>query len=424
MLSLRSIIMIFLLLAMQPMAMPSLMSANYTRPSTQVSSLANENIVSTVDFVGTAVEMESTGIPSFSLAEFIMSIDYELVKAFAQDFSKKYEAFAEAFTDAMSAIFEFFSMEYNAYKQSINYESINAFAQLLNEKYEAFAEAFTDAMSAIFEFFSMEYNAYKQSINYESTNAFAQVLNEKYEGFAQAFTDAMSAIFEFFSMEYNAYKQSINYESTNAFAQDFNKKYEGFAQAFTDAMSAISAIFECEAFHHSIDDESVMSLAELLNEQYEAYAQAAFTAMYSKLELFIQKLEAYNQESHVEYQRVYKKLEDVASDLLAAAPAWPSLLDPEFIVRDVFDGMQSYTTKDPFVPAPLPPLPSLEDAQSIAAMEVVLDSSITFGAIVIALLLVATVTTIIYASSVIDRELISMEDLSIVLETPCLSMTD
>ncbi|CAJ1968724.1 unnamed protein product [Cylindrotheca closterium] len=306
MLSLPSIIMIFLLLAMQPMAMPSLMSANYTRPSTQVSSLANENIVSTVDFFGTTVEMESTGIPSFSLAEFILSIDYESVKAFAQDFSKKYEAFAETFTDAMSVIFEFFSIEYN----------------------------------------------------------------------------------------YNAYKQSINYESIKAYAQDLNEKYEG------------------------------LSLAELLNEQYKAYAQAAFTAMHSKIELFIQKLEAYNQESHVEYQRVYKKLEYVASDLLAAAPAWPSILDPEFIVRDVFDGMESYTTKDPFVPAPLPPLLSLEDAQSIAAMEVVLDSSTTFGSIAIALLLVATVTTIIYASSVIDRELISMEDLSIVLETPCLSMTD
>ncbi|CAJ1959660.1 unnamed protein product [Cylindrotheca closterium] len=326
MLSLRSIIMIFLLLAMQPMAMPSLMSANYTRPSIQVYSLANEDIVSTVDFVGTTVEMESTGVPSFSLAEFIMSIDYESVKAFAQDFSKKYEAFAEAFTDAMSAIFEFFSMEYNAYKQSINYESIKAFAQDFIEKYEAFIQAFTNAMSAIFEY---------------------------------------------------------------------------------------------EAFHQPIDYESVMSSTE-------AYIQEVSTAMFSKIELVIQKFEAYNQEFQVEYHRVYKKkLENFATDLLiAAAPAWPSLLDPEFIVRDVFDRVESYTTKDPIVPAPAPPLLSLEDAQSIAAMEVVLDSSTTFGAMVIALLLVATLTTVIYASSVIDRELISMEDLSIVLETPCLSMTD
>ncbi|CAJ1954855.1 unnamed protein product [Cylindrotheca closterium] len=260
MLSLRSIIMIFLLLAMQPMAMPSLMSGNYTRPSIQVYSLGNENIVSTVDFVGTTVEMESTGVPSFSLPEFIMSIDYESVKAFAQDFSKKYEASAEAFTDALSAIVEFFSMEYNAYKQSINYESIKAFAQYFNEKYEAFTQAFTDAMSAIFEY---------------------------------------------------------------------------------------------EAFHQSIDYKSVMSLAELLNEQYEAYTQEVSTAMFSKIEHFIQKLEAYNQEFQVEYQRVYKKLEYVATDLLAAAPAWPSF-DHEFLVRDVFDGVQSYTTKKPFVPAPVP----------------------------------------------------------------------
>ncbi|CAJ1965779.1 unnamed protein product [Cylindrotheca closterium] len=325
MLSLRSIIMIFLLLAMQPMAMPSLMSANYTRPSIQVYSLANENIVSTVDFVGTTVEMESTGVPSFSLAEFIMSIDYESVKAFAQDFSKKYEAFAEAFTDAMYAIFELFSMEYNAYKQSINYESIKTFAQDLNEKYEAFTQAFTDAMSAIFEY---------------------------------------------------------------------------------------------EAFHQSIDYESAMSLAELLNEQYEAYTREVSTAMFFKIGLFIQKLEAYNQEFRVKYQRVYKELEYVATDLLAAAPAWLSF-DHEFIVRDVFDGVLSYTTMEPFVPAPVPPLLSLEDAQLIA-MEV-LDST-AFGAIVIALLVAAV--TMIYASSVIDRGLVSMEDLSIVLETPCLSMTD
>ncbi|CAJ1936879.1 unnamed protein product [Cylindrotheca closterium] len=325
MLSLRSIIMIFLLLAMQPMAMPTLMSANYTRPSTQVSSLANENIVSTVDFVGTTVEMESTGAPSFSLAEFIMSIDYESIKAFAQD------------------------------------------------------------------------------------------LNEKYETFTQACTDAMSAIFEFFSMEYNAYKQSINYESIKAFAQGFNEKHEAFTQAFTDAMSAI---FEYEPFHQSIDYESVMSSAE-------AHIQEVTAAMFSNIELFIQKLEAYNQEFQVEYHRVYKKQQgNFATDLRAAAPAWPSLFDHGFIVKDVFDGVQSYTTKDPFVPAPLPPLLSLEDAQSIAAMEVVLDSSTTFGAIVIALLFVVAMTTIIYANSVIDRGLISMEDLSIVLETPCLSMTD
>ncbi|CAJ1936855.1 unnamed protein product [Cylindrotheca closterium] len=327
MLSLRSIIMMLFLLAMQPMAMPSLMSANYTRPSIQVYRLANENVVSTVDFVGTTVEMESTGAPSFSLAEFIMSIDYESINAFAQDFSKKYEAFAEAFTDAMSAIFEFFSMEYNAYKQSINYESIQAFAQDFNEKYEAFTQAFTDAMSAIFEY---------------------------------------------------------------------------------------------EPFHQSIDYESVMSSAE-------AHIQEVTAAMFSKIQLFIQKFEAwsYNLEFQVEYHRVYKKkLENFATDLLSAAPAWPSLFDHEFIVRDVFDGIQSYTTKDPFVPAPLPPLPSLEDAQSIAAMEVVLDSSTTFGAIVIALLFVVAMTTIIYANSVIDRGLISMEDLSIVLETPCLTMTD
>ncbi|CAJ1959239.1 unnamed protein product [Cylindrotheca closterium] len=325
MLTLRSIIMIFLLLAMQPMAMPSLMSANYTRPSIQVYSLANEDIVSTVDFVGTTVEMESTGVPSFSLAEFIMSIDYELVKAFAQDFNKKYEAFAEAFTDAMSAIFEFFSMEYNACKQSINYESIKAFAQDFSEKYEAFTQAITNAMSTIFEY---------------------------------------------------------------------------------------------EEFHQPIDYESVMSSTE-------ACIQEVSTAMFSKIELFIPKFEAYNQEFQVEYQRIYKKLEYVAIDLLLAeAPAWPSLLDPEFIVRDVFDGVESYTTKDPFVPTPVPPLLSFEDAQSIAAMEVVLDSSTTFGGMVIALLLVATVTTIIYASSVIDGGLVSMEDLSIVLETPCLSMTD
>ncbi|CAJ1970140.1 unnamed protein product [Cylindrotheca closterium] len=327
MLSLRSIIMIFLLLAMQPMAMPSLMSANYTRPSIQVYSLANEDIVSTVDFVGTTVEMESTGVPSFSLAEFIMSIDYESVKAFAQDFSKKYEAFAEAFTDAMSAIFEFFSMEYNAYKQSINYESIKAFAQ------------------------------------------------------------------------------------------DFIEKYEAFIQAFTNAMSAI---FEHEAFHQPIDYESVMSSTE-------AYIQEVSTAMFSKIELFIPKFEAYNQEFQVEYQRIYKKLENVATDLLvaeASASAWPSLLDPEFIVRDIFDGVESYTTKDPFAPTPVPPLLSLEDAQAIAAMDVVLDSSTTFGGMVIALLLVATVTTVIFAGSVIDQGLVSMEDLSIVLETPCLSMTD
>ncbi|CAJ1953961.1 unnamed protein product [Cylindrotheca closterium] len=325
MLSLRSIIMIFLLLAMQPMAMPSLMSANYTRPSIQVYSLANENIVSTVDFVGSTVEMESTGVPSFSLPEFIMSIDYESVKAFAQNFNAKYEAFAQAFTDAVSAIVEFFSMEYNACKQSIDYESIKAFAQ------------------------------------------------------------------------------------------DFNEKYEAFIQAFTDA---ISAIFEYEAFHQSIDYESVMSLAELLNEQYEAYTQEVSTAIFSKIEIFIQKLEAYNQEFQVEYQPVYKKLEYVATDMLAAAPAWPSF-DHEFLVRDVFDGVQSYTTKEPFVPAPVPPLLSLEDAQSIA-MEV-LDST-TFGVIVIALLVAAV--TIIYASGIIDRGIMSMEELSIVLETPPLSMTD
>ncbi|CAJ1953953.1 unnamed protein product [Cylindrotheca closterium] len=155
-----------------------------------------------------------------------------------------------------------------------------------------------------------------------------------------------------------------------------------------------------------------MSLAELLNEQYEAYTQEVSTAIFSKIKIFIQKLDAYNQEFQVEYQPVYKKLEYVATDMLAAAPAWPSF-DHEFLVRDVFDGVQSYTTKEPFVPAAVPPLLSLEDAQSIA-MEV-LDST-TFGVIIIALLVAAV--TIIYASSIIDQGIMSMEELSIVLETP------
>ncbi|CAJ1950291.1 unnamed protein product [Cylindrotheca closterium] len=256
---LRSIIMIFFLLAMQPMAKPSLMSANYTRPSIQVSSLAKENVISIVDFVGTTVEMESTiDIAFFSFMEIIQSINYESIKTFAEEFNKKYEAFTDSISDAMSPIFEVFSKKYEASIQSINYESIKALAEVLNEQFESCTREVPAVISARFDMISFE------------------------------------------------------------------------------------------------------------------------------------------------YQQVYEKLVPFATYVLAAAPAWPTgSFDPNFIVRDVFEGMESYTTKDSLVPAPIPPLISYKESQSIAIKFL---EAISFGAIGIALLVIAVV--ILRVIRVINRELI------------------
>ncbi|CAJ1959691.1 unnamed protein product [Cylindrotheca closterium] len=192
MLSLRSIIMTLFLLAMQPMAMP-LMSANYTCPSMKVSSLADENVLSTVDFVGTTLEMGST-VSSFSLVEFIQSINYESIKAFAEVFNVKYEALTQELSPPMmSTKFELFNEKFEAFIQSINYESIKAFAEVFNMKCEAFAEAFFDAMIAKFGVFIEKFEAFIQWVALETSDTISSGYQGVYKKLESSATHLLAA---------------------------------------------------------------------------------------------------------------------------------------------------------------------------------------------------------------------------------------
>lgn len=161
MLSLRSIIMFLLILAIQPTAIPSLMSLSYTRPSTRVSILANEAVLSTADFVGTAtVTIEIVGsltVPTFSAKAFLQFTDYEAIMTFVGDLSPK------------------------GFVQSIigYYESIKAFAQGFHEKRETYAQNLSEAVTAHFERFGERFGAYTHEVSNVMTAKF-EAFNEKY----------------------------------------------------------------------------------------------------------------------------------------------------------------------------------------------------------------------------------------------------
>ena len=199
-------------------------------------------------------------------------------------------------------------------------------------------------------------------------------------------------------------QSSIDYESIETFAEDFKEKYEAYNQ---DLVDAISAMFELvvekfEAFIHGVSN-AVTPTFKVFNEKFETYTQELSDLMSAMFDTI-----------PFECQRVYDKLEPFATDLLAAAPAaWPGF-DPEFIAKDVFDGVESYT-KDPFVvPAPFPSLPSFNiDIRSIVMG--ILDM-ISFGACAIALL-VAALAIIDFISGAIDRKLRLFFSMAI-LETP------
>eukprot|EP00526_Cylindrotheca_closterium_P023731 CAMPEP_0113637850 /NCGR_PEP_ID=MMETSP0017_2-20120614/19822_1 /TAXON_ID=2856 /ORGANISM="Cylindrotheca closterium" /LENGTH=188 /DNA_ID=CAMNT_0000548917 /DNA_START=236 /DNA_END=799 /DNA_ORIENTATION=- /assembly_acc=CAM_ASM_000147 len=140
------------LLAMKPTPMPSLTTVtSSSRPST----LANETVPSTVDFIGATEEMGST-VPSFSFSpsmDFIQSIvDFDSITSFAGDFKASFSFFAtdlvEAFAEGFSPSVDFIrSMDYSikAFAEDFNsaldlvVDRFNAMRTLFSEKYEALA---------------------------------------------------------------------------------------------------------------------------------------------------------------------------------------------------------------------------------------------------------------------------------------------
>eukprot|EP00526_Cylindrotheca_closterium_P016659 CAMPEP_0113623756 /NCGR_PEP_ID=MMETSP0017_2-20120614/12227_1 /TAXON_ID=2856 /ORGANISM="Cylindrotheca closterium" /LENGTH=325 /DNA_ID=CAMNT_0000533727 /DNA_START=374 /DNA_END=1348 /DNA_ORIENTATION=- /assembly_acc=CAM_ASM_000147 len=197
--------------------MPSLTTVtNYSCPST----LANETVPSTVDFVGTTEEMGPT-VPSFfsPSMDFIQSIDIDSIKSFAGDLKASFSFFAtdlvEAFAEAFAPIMDFI--------QSIAY-SIQAFAEdfkkscldlatkqfdatcaLFNEKYEALSHNLSDIISSVdsIQAFAEDFKKSCLDLATKQFDVTCALFNEKYEALSHNLSDVISSARKLFDEKYD-----------------------------------------------------------------------------------------------------------------------------------------------------------------------------------------------------------------------------